>query len=370
MSDLAFLTLVFVNFKRLMKDKIVMLLSFLMPLVVITAVYFISNKEPGGTASMVDISFNVLDKGEYGSKMLKDLNISKSIYYNYNQSKVMELVEKNDVVAVYVIPEDFTDKIKNGEKPSIKAYKKQEGNGTVPVERAVEDEINKKVKEHLLINKNIIQNGKDIEKSSVSVQIKNSSKDIDGAMMITLTMLINFIMYSANGVGTELLNLRRQKILFRCITTANKGWRIVGSLYLAMFFQIVTVYSLVYLIEKFIIGYSFASAHIVLVSIILIAAISISLGIFVTRLFQNESVVTLIITLVCTATTFLSVLGLGIQVKKMHWVLENIVRFTPQYWIFNSIDTGKIFPNVFVLILMAVVLFTAGNVKLRDFASR
>lgn len=107
----------------------------------------------------------------------------------------------------------------------------------------------------------------------------------------------------------------------------------------------------------------------ILINTIVASIFSVSLGVFVTRLFQNESVVVLVVNIVGISTTFLSLYSMGLSVSKSSWILLNIGKFTPQYWIFDSIKNSSIFPNIFIVILMSLVLFTAGNIKVRDFAT-
>jgi len=43
----------------------------------------------------------------------------------------------------------------------------------------------------------------------------------------------------------------------------------------------------------------------------------------------------------------------------------NFVQYiSPYHWVFESIDTGQIFPNALVIILYGLVLFTAGSFKI------
>ncbi len=128
----------------------------------------------------------------------------------------------------------------------------------------------------------------------------------------------------------------------------------------------------VYICGKFIIGYSFDNLFFILINIIVASIFSVSLGVFVTRLFQNESVVALAVNIVGISTTFLSLHSMGfmgLSMSKSPWILLNIGKFTPQYWIFDSMKNSSIFPNIFIVILMSLVLFTAGNIKVRDFAT-
>ncbi|MGO5075493.1 ABC transporter permease [Clostridium sporogenes] len=360
----------FIQFKRMIKDIKVIGFMFVMPLVVITIINF-AIKNGGGNTIMVDVAFNVEDSGKEGKQLLEELKIpTKSIFYN-NKDKAMESLNKNDIVAVYEIPKDFSENIRKGEKPEIKAYKKEIGNGTIPIEKSLNNSINKRVRENLLINKNIIKNKNELDKNSLKTVIQNT-KNVEGEVFLVLSLIINFIIFSANNVSSEILNFKKQNILKRAITTSNKGFEIIAGIYLGMILIQSFVYMSVYICGKFIIGYSFDNLVFILINTIVASIFSVSLGIFVTRLFQNESVVALVVNIIGISTTFLSLHSMGfmgLSMSKSPWILLNIGKFTPQYWIFDSIKNSNIFPNIFIVILMSLVLFTAGNIKVRDFAT-
>jgi len=357
----------FIQFKRMIKDIKVIGFMFIMPLVVISIINF-GIKSSGGSTVMVDVAFNVEDTGKYGKQLLEELKIpKKSIFYN-NKDKAMESLNKNDVVGIYEIPKDFSEKIKKGKKPEIKSYKKEVGNGTLPIEKSLNDNINKKVRENLLTNKNIIKNKDELDKNSVKTIIENT-KNMEKEVFLVLSLIINFIIFSANNVSSEILNFKKQNILKRAITTSNRGFEIIGGVYLGMILIQSFVYMSVYICGKFIIGYSFDNLAFILINTIVASIFSVSLGVFVTRLFQNESVVALIVNIIGISTTFVSLYSTGLSMSKPSWILLNIGKFTPQYWIFNSIKYSSIFPNIFIVMLMSLVLFTAGNIKVRDFAT-
>jgi len=339
----------------------------LMPLIVITGLNYFSLKDKD--TSTVKVAICIEDKGSYGEQLVKELKITSSVYY-HNKDKALESLKKNDVIAVYEIPADFTDKIKEGNKPEVIGYKNKDGNGTAPIEGDINKWINEKCKENILINNKIIKDEKEITKGTIKTVVEGAKKGMDQGMLMTVIMLLNFIIFSALGVGTELLTLKKQKILARAITTANRGWEIIGSVYLAQFFAQVIVYSLIFIVQQCIFGYSLSNFYIVLINIALMSLVSISLGVFVTRICENEGVASLIINIIASSTTFLSIAGMLSDTHKTSWIVENLTKFAPQYWAMKSIDSSVLFPNGIILVLMAIALFTAGNFRVRNFVNR
>lgn len=362
------LRLTFIYYKRLMKDMNNLVVMLLMPLVVILGCYYITNDK----VSMLDVNvaFNIEDRSGYSEEMINKLKISKAVFYN-EKSKAMELLEKNDVVAVYVIPENFTKDINSGKKPVIQSYKKDDGNATLPVEIGINDYLNKKVKEQLLLKHGIIADKDQLYDLTAKTNIEAYKKKMGSKLSLAVIMIIYFIIINSNNLGVELINLKKQKILSRAITTANKGYEIVGSIFIAMFFLQVSINLLVLIIGKFLIGYALVDMDIIFANIALACMISISLGLFVTRIFENPGVASMMLTIFSVISTMLGTLSLsGDAMRNMPWILHNLAKFTPQYWLLDSIDKASLFPNSLVLVLMALALFTAGNYKLSDFVNR
>lgn len=362
------LRLALIYYKRLIKDTNNLMVMLLMPLVVIFGVYYITTDKVSMTN--IDVAFSIEDRGEYSEEMLSKLKLSKAVFYN-ERSKAMELLEKNDVIAVYVIPDYFTEDIKAGKKPEIQSYKKDDGNATLPVEISINDYVNKKVKEQLLLKHGIISDKDQLYDLTAKTNIEAYKKKMGSELSLALLMIIYFIILSSNNLGTELLNLKQQKILSRALTTANKGYEIVGSIFLAMFFLQVSINLLVLILGKYLIGYALVDMDIIIANIALASMISISLGLFVTRIFKNPGVASMVLTILSVVSIMLSSLALsGDGIRKMPWILHNLAKFTPQYWLLDSIEKASLFPNSLVLLLMTLALFTAGNYKLRDYVNR
>ncbi|WP_132995932.1 ABC transporter permease [Sporanaerobacter acetigenes] len=361
------LRLSFVNYKRMVKDKGKLLMMLIVPLLVILGVSFTANM--GGYSTGVNIAFSIEDKGGYAKELLESLNIEDNIFYN--REEAMELLEDNEVVAVYTLPKNFTEKIKNGEKPDIGAFKREEGNTTLPMEMNIEKEINKKLKEEVLLKNDIIKDKKELYKFNTKTQIKRDNKEANGDLFLVVFMIIYFTILSSNSIGDEIVLMKRQKILSRAMTTANKGYEIMGSLCLAILFLQVSMNLLVLFIGKLILKYPIIDFHIIFINIVLASLFSITFTIFLTRIFEEQGVVSLGTVIFSVGSLFLSLIALdGDLYPKVPMVIKNLGKFVPQYWLLDSIEKSKLFPNTIVLLLMILALFTAGNFKFRDFVNR
>jgi ABC-2 type transport system permease protein len=48
--------------------------------------------------------------------------------------------------------------------------------------------------------------------------------------------------------------------------------------------------------------------------------------------------------------------------------IQNLSKFTPQYWFMEIMDGGQLIINSLVILLFALVFFTAGSIKFTSFA--
>jgi ABC-2 type transport system permease protein len=355
--------------KRMLSDKHTLSMMFIMPLLIILGVGLFSGK--GNRNFDVNVAFNIQDKGSYSKELLEELKIKDNIFFN-ESSKALELLEKNEIAALYEIPENFTEKIYKGEKPQIRVLKREEGNATLITEISLNDSINKKTKEEILTNAKIINSDKELYLDSLKTTIIQDKKSsvIEKEALAPLLLLIYFIILSSNNIGTELLNLKKDRVLTRAITTNSKGYEIIGSLFLAMFLLQFIINLLVLFVSKIILKFPLTNFYIIFINIMFAILISMSLGLFITRIFKNPAVATYVLIIICIATFLLGTIAIaGDSIREIPWILGNLAKFTPQYWLLDSIYNGRLFPNVFALLLMVIVLFTAGNLRLRNFAN-
>lgn len=361
------LRLSYTNLKRMSKNKANLALMLLMPLVIILSTHFINSK--GGYNISIDSGFYIEDQGEYGEEILGEMGYSGEILQDYNEA--MDLLQENKVIALYIIPKDFTEKIKGGEKPIIESYKREEGNVTSPLELELNDKINNKIREELLLNHDVIKDKEELYKYEGKTLLVDEYTGIGGGSYMPILMMIYFIILSSTGIAEEILKLKKQNILSRAMTTANKGYEIMGSLFLSTLFLLVGSNIIVLFITKFIIGYSIGSYPVVITNIILASMFSITLTIFLIRISADPTFVTFATTIYAVASFFLSGIGLSPDFyPNVPNFIVNLGKFMPQYWIMDSIENINLFPNVLILGLMILALFTAGSYKFKDFVNK
>jgi len=363
------LRLTYINFKLSLKDFGNILSMIIAPLAMILVLNFIINK--GGYATDTSYAFNIKDEGIYGEEILQAMNIGDNILYD-EEDKALELLHVNEVVAVYELEEDFTDKIKKGEKPSVRAFKREEGNTTLAFELQLEEEINDRIKREVLIKEGIIDNIDDLGTYDAKTEvIVSGSNKLDSQFMLAMFLVIYFIILSSSVIGEKMISMKKQNILSRAMSTANRGYEIMASLCLSILAQHVILNIAVVIISKFIIGFTIPSYFIMMVNIVLASLFSITFTMFTTRIFENQGVVSFVSVIFSVANVFLSIIASSSNsFSKLPYIVRNLGKFTPFYWLMDSIENLKLFPNAIVVLLMILALFSAGNYKLKNFINR
>lgn len=363
------LRLAFINFKMSVKDIGTFVFMFITPLVVILGISLMGSK--GGYTVVSSIAIDVKDKGMYGEKIIKEMNISENIFYN-EEDKALELLERNEVVAVYQIPEDFTERIQNGEKPNIQSFKREEGNATLAFELKLEDEINKRIKNEILFKNGIL--GLRNESLGYETRTKVTKLDenkVDGKFELAMMMIIYFIVLSSSSIGEKMVGMKKQNILSRAMSTANTGYEILGSLCLSILVLQVTINLAILFVSKILIGFTISNFYIALVNIMLASLFSITFTMFLTRVLEEQGLVSFGAVIFSISSIFLSLIALEPDAfPKVPFVVKNLGKLTPIYWLLDSVDNLKLFPNAIVVFLMIVALFSAGNYKLKNFINR
>lgn len=363
--------LIIVNIKRMLKDPSKIGFMLIMPVAVIFFVQFLdgSDAHQSSSSSNVTVAYNSEDEGNLWETIYQSPSKSQWIFKN-EKHKALELLENNEVAVVYNIPKDFTEKINNYEKPIIEAYKREEGNITIPLEMEINNKINKFIKEKLLLDKGIISDRDDLYILETETLFERNKKVINGDLHMVTMMLIYFIILGASPIVTELMEFKKKNIISRSITTPNKSSVILGSLALSLLAFQVLGNILVALLGSQVIGYTIVNLPIILINIILASLFSITLSLAMARIFNNEGSASLITALVAMITLFLSMFAQDGIYQNVPEFVRHLGKFTPQYWIFDSLEKSVLFPNIFIVLLIILALFTAGSYKLKDFVRR
>ncbi|SHK73290.1 ABC-2 type transport system permease protein [Clostridium cavendishii DSM 21758] len=360
-----FFYMVLVNCKKNFKDYKNLIFMFIIP---IACVFFVNNVLGDDNKENLTVNVGIinLDKGSLGKEVLSDF---KGVKLYNNKEVALKELKKYSVIAIYEIPESFTTSIQKGTKPDINVYKIEEGNTTNLFEFQLEEKINKLAKIKMLESENLINNEKEINKNFINLKYTTEKGKMNAKDFMPIVLLMFFMLSFSSGISSDLLNLRKEKILERFLSTNNNGYAIIGSIYLSMIITQTTMYMASFMVMKFAFGINFSNFGFLLLNIILMSIISVSLAVMVNRIFKDSNIATAIITISSLIMFSIYFTGtLEATSNKYPKILGVLSKFTPLYWCLDSIEKSILFPNIFVLVLIALVFFTAGSIRYSNFA--
>lgn len=360
------LRMVGVNSKKYFKDIKNLVMMFFLPIICVMLVNFLMDNSKSGLDTKVAVINN--DRGSLGGELISELGVNN--IYNDREKAIKDL-KNNDFIALYEIPESFTEDINKNVKPEINAYKIEEGNNTSVFEANIEERINDLLKAEILMENKIISNKAEIDRNVLGIQYNVKQGLMTAGSFFPIMLILFFLVTFSSNISTDLLSLKKAKILERFLSTSNRGYEIMGSIYLSMLLVQTTMYTTSFVIMNVVFKYKFENFGMLILNIILMSAISISLGVMISRIFQDPGVASVVITLLSILMYFVYLGGMmGEGSANVPGILVTLSKLTPFYWAMESIEKSIIFPNVFILILMALVFFSAGSIKYSSFAKK
>ncbi|WP_234122414.1 ABC transporter permease [Clostridium hydrogenum] len=379
------------HLKRLLiQSKKVFLLTILMPTVVVCLVTFLLS----GSKSNASINIGVVNKdsGIEGKGLLKSLEKQAFVIDKLSYEDAKTKIKQNVEGLVLVIPDNFTEKIQNGEKPSVEILKTENGDMDSSIINQVNAYIGKKIIENSTL-RNVIKLGVKVDKNKFNSDMKKASNDKyvtvssnyithagvqNLAGTVSSNLIVSFLMYSMMYIVMDLYALRKEKILFRSLSTPNSNSEILGSIFLSMFVILFMQSALLVTITKFVFniywGKSMLSVMLVFLALDLVV---LSAGIVAARWAKSEEQISPIVSLMVTLTCAIggSFMPLD-QIPNFPEALKKISYFTPQNWAISALNdvilknsgVFDILPKLFILLLFAGVFFAAGALQFRETA--
>lgn len=354
-----FIYILWSNIKRILKNKKMFISAFLIPLAVMLAFGFILNKVDDHVTTAVVNS----DKGTYGKEFIDEIKNNTDIKI-YEKDDAAEMLKSKKISNFYKIPDNFSEIIKNEDKPEIICYEREKGNSAGDFQFYANSLINKMILREEMKKQGVNLSLKGLNSSSSKIEVSNSDKQ-NISDQVVMNIFISFLLYTSIAISMELLNLKGQNILKRGFTTANKPGTIIGSVLLALLIVSTVRYFLVYVINCIINSPShLKNSPIMLLNIILLTLVSLSIGTFITRICRNPGTINIVLQIMIGVSCFVG--GSFMPIEYLPSSISAFSKFTPQYWALNSINTGNAAPALMVL-LFSLVFFTAGTYKVKDF---
>ena len=346
------------NLKRIAKNKLFIILTFLLPLIITLTLGILMEKVGEPTTLLINN-----DKGELSLDFIKELNKDNDIKID-NKEDALEKTKKKLVSQCYEIPDNFSELISRGEKPKIIVYRIESGTTTGLFEFKCNDLLNKMILSSELKNSGVKVSLEELSQDNLDI-VQTGRENGKVADSIILGVLISFIFFDSIGVAMELFSLNKENILERSFSTSNRPSTIIGAILIALFIFHAVAFSSVFIIQAAFRGSAtLGNWPVYLLNIVAMVFVALSLAIFVTRICKNENIISVFVQVIAWITCFVG--GSFMPYEFLPSGVRMFSKFTPQYWAIKSINTGNMYLTG-IVVLFGIALFTAGTLKVRRF---
>lgn len=385
------------------KDKSSILWLFVMPIIWTTLIGAVSSFGSSGS-SKIPIAIINSDKGIYGDiyedvmKNEKDLDII--LYSEENFKDVVNMVKETKIASMIYIPENFSDSIINNSDVNITIYKSS-SNNSFYIEELVKKITNQidisSLTGHFVlknIEKSIILNDLDKKKyfessfnealkeltlnNKVSVEYEILSVQKENLILPTGFNAtspgfgVMFVMMGAFLTAVVLAEEREMNILSRLLTTPITKIVVLSGKLLGVFCVTIIQFLFIIFFGQFILGVNWGNSPLsVLLIAISFTLSAVGLGTILSSIVKTSAQASALTILISIVTSMIG--GAWWPIEIMPKYLQNIAKFTPQYWAINGFNKiilrgfglKEIMPNFSILIIYAIVSLLIASIFFR-----
>ncbi|MCX7695378.1 MAG: ABC transporter permease [Caloramator sp.] len=369
------LNIAYNKFIRNWRDKTNLILLFIFPIIII----YILGTSLSSTFSneevkiKADVAVINKDKGEFSKgfeNYLKNERIKE--FLNVSKFEAMDEAEKKlkkgEITAIIHINEDYSEKIKRGEKASINVIENPIKNYRGNIIRAiVESYINglNTMEAVLSLNKGDLQY--QFIKATEGISLTKDLKVPRAIDYYAVTMLIMTIMYGTiigcNSIGEGYFSRTIQRLKVAGI----KNNQIFFGTLLGDFLWLFADSLIMLLITKFVYGVNWGNNYpLIILILILTCILSLSIGILVYMLVGNQRIGDAILQILVAYFTFIS--GGYVKLEVEGTLIEKLQYTSPSFLsqraIFNTIYGGSFNETVqyiSILSLLVLIMFAVSS---------
>ncbi|MGX4598873.1 ABC transporter permease [Faecalimicrobium sp. JNUCC 81] len=339
------------NLKRYLKSPSLILPMILMPALLIYGLLFtFSTNESDSPHYLAPIALICDLDGKYEKQLINDLELKDNLFDIKDENKAIDLLKNNEVSSVFVLNKDFSKNIDNLDSPTVKSFETENGGGSIWAKSKIDSFIS-----------NSLNNKRNLNVVTTTV-IEHKSPLLWNSFLFTF--MTSYMLYVTNSAFCQdLLILRRSNVLKRMLSTKNKDFEILFSLFLSLFLvQSLSSTFVLLLTTKF-------NVNLDMIGII-VANCFVSTGLILlfTRIFKQEATIGFASTIFPLLNIAL-ILPLLIPSFPLNTpFINNLAKLSPFYWTIKYLQGDSILVSLIALILLGLVSVTCGSLKLRDFA--
>jgi len=391
------LVIAFNSLKVTFRDKGNLIWLIIMPIVWTTLLGTMST--PGGGDEKIPVGFLNSDRGIYGEVFEEILRNEESIKIvamaEDDEDKMRNLVKDTKLSVGLIIPNDFSEKLKVREQVVIEILK-SERNSSYFLEELIEKvaerisidalaanfTIEKISERRMVLEEEVLEDEKEriweeafvkadaffepapsigIEYVVLSVEKREENIPI-GVEASSPGFAVMFVMMGVCFAGVAMVQERHNKTLARLLTTPTEKFFIISGKMLGFFLVGFIQFMILILFGQLVLKVNWGNLPLGVLLLVVSYVLSVTgLGILLSVIVRTSAQAGAFAVLISMVTSMLG--GSWWPIEIVPRFMQNIARFTPQYWAingFNKIITRgfgitEILPNFYVLLAISAI---------------
>lgn len=329
------------------------------PLVMILFVLMTSSD----TTATVNTTIVNLDQGEHAAAMLDAYEFELSQIDEEAQARTLLASRESD--SVYIIPAEFSSLIEAGEVPELVHLTRPDSTAIDPAfSLYLQTSIRDLVQAHILDAAGILS---DFTTAKWTLQIE---EDRVSGREATAIILITFsILYGSALLGTDLVNQRKNKVLYRGLATPTRASTVLASNVIGAWIAQAASNLVAILIIARLMGFSIHNLWVLILMTAVLCFYSVCQQLLFLRLFKNPQLSMFVGMMLAVFMMFLAMLSdMKDLLSSIPELIFNIAYISPFYWVMEAFDRSSPWMPAAMLLLLALALFVAGGFRVREFA--
>lgn len=348
---LSFIRLTLFHAKRILKNMKFIGMTLIFPIVFIALFGVIFN----GSDDITMTDLLVVNESDFVSEsVISEMNQDGEIFID-NREEAIEQLEQGKISIVYTIPKNFP------EEP-ITAHSLNGSNRDYVFENEFTSALLTQVENQVLEEHGIPLETVDVAAPSPKVEF--SSNSFTHSLYLIGIFILIYMSFGAGITSTDLQSLRSQNVLKRSISANSSSWLVLGSV-LSGYTLATLVTAFLSMVAGFIMLDIDFSYSLQMLPVLFAMAVFLSgLSIFIFRYVKTQELTQIIASVAPIALLILTYVGIMVP------VFDKIQLISPFYYLFKVLDTGVYLPYIPIVILMGIILFTAGSFKVEHLLAK
>ena len=385
------------SLKVTFRDKGNLIWLIIMPIVWTTLIGTMSTT--GGGDEKIPVGFLNSDRGIYGEVFEEILRKEESIKIvamaEDDEDKMRNLVKDTKLSVGLIIPDNFSEKLKVGEQVVIEILKSERGSsyfleeliekvaGRISIDALAANFTVEKISERrMVLEEEVLEDGKEriweeafvkadaffepapsigIEYVILSVEKRDENIPM-GVEASSPGFAVMFVMMGVCFAGVAMVQERHNKTLARLLTTPTEKFFLISGKMLGFFLVGFIQFMILILFGQLVLKVNWGNLPLGVLLLVVSYVLSVTgLGTLLSVVVRTSAQAGAFAVLISMVTSMLG--GAWWPIEIVPKFMQNIARFTPQYWAingFNKIITRgfgitEILPNFYVLLAISAI---------------